>query len=128
MTVLAHSPVINDPRILALRKDFPGLHQTVRGQPLVYLDNAATAQMPQAVVDALIHYHTVDRANIHRAVHELGQRATESYDAVRGTVARFLNAPSEREIVFVRGTTEAILSLVSSDESSSTCTSRRCRG
>ena len=92
----------------SIRADFPGLHQTVRGKPLVYLDNAAPTQVPQSVLHALAEFHGQNRANIHRAVHELGQRATEAYDAVRGQVARFIGAPSERNIVFVRGTTEAI--------------------
>lgn len=91
-----------------IRACFPGLHQSVRGKPLVYLDNAATAQVPQQVLDAIQEFHGHNRANIHRAVHELGQRATESYDAVRGKVATFIGAPSERNIVFTRGTTEAI--------------------
>lgn len=91
-----------------IREAFPGLHQTVRGRPLVYLDNAATAQVPQSVIDAVGEFHGKNRANIHRAVHELGQRATEAYDSVRGRVANFIGAPSERNIVFVRGTTEAI--------------------
>lgn len=91
-----------------IRSEFPGLHQTVRGKPLVYLDNAATTQVPQAVLDELTNFHGNNRANIHRAVHELGQRATEAYDGVRERVAHFIGAPSERNIVFVRGTTEAI--------------------
>ena len=92
----------------AIRADFPGLHQEVRGKPLIYLDNAATTQVPQCVLDALSGFHGQNRANIHRAVHALGQRATEAYDSVRGKIAHFLGVPSERNIVFVRGTTEAI--------------------
>ena len=90
--------------IVSIREAFPGLNQAVRGKPLVYLDNAATTQVPQAVLDSLGNFHRNNRANIHRAVHELGQRATEAYDAVRQQVANFIGAPSERNIVFVRGT------------------------
>lgn len=92
----------------AVRRDFPGLHQQVHGHPLVYLDNAATAQVPQVVVDAIVGFHTRDRANVHRGVHELSQRATARYDAVREIAARFLNASDPHEIVFTAGTTDAI--------------------
>ncbi len=92
----------------AIRRDFPALAQAVHGKPLVYLDSAATALKPQAVIDAVTKVYAEDCANIHRAVHLLSQRATQSFEAVRGKVRRFLNARSEREVVFVRGTTEAI--------------------
>ncbi|HXR96524.1 MAG TPA: cysteine desulfurase [Terriglobales bacterium] len=91
-----------------VREDFPLLRQTIDGQPLAYLDNAATTQKPQPVIDALMRFYTEDCSNIHRSVHRLGERATEQYEAARGKVRKFLNAASEREIVFVRGTTEAI--------------------
>ncbi len=91
-----------------LREDFPILRQKVHGKPLVYLDNAATTQKPRQVLDALAHYYTTDNANIHRAVHRLGQRATEAYEAARVKVQRFLGASEPREIVFTRGATEAI--------------------
>jgi cysteine desulfurase/selenocysteine lyase len=91
-----------------LRQDFPILSQRVRGKPLVYLDNAATSQKPRAVIDAISRFYTAENANIHRGVHYLSERATVAYDAVREQVARFLNAGSAREIVFTRGTTEAI--------------------
>ncbi len=90
------------------RRDFPILRETVRGKPLVYLDNAATTQKPQAVVDAERDYYLHLNANVHRGVHDLSQRATDAYEAARATACRFLNAASDREIVFVRGTTEAI--------------------
>lgn len=90
-----------------LRRDFPALEQLVHGRPLVYLDNAATTQKPRAVLDALLGFYTRDCANVHRGVHELSQRATEAYEGARRTVARFLNA-APSEIVFTRGTTEAI--------------------
>ena len=90
------------------RKDFPGLHQDVKGNPLVYLDNAASAQKPQRVIDAVSQLYAHDYANIHRGVHELSQRATRAYEGARLTAQRFVNASSEREIIFVRGTTEAI--------------------
>jgi cysteine desulfurase/selenocysteine lyase len=91
-----------------IRKDFPALHQQVHGHPLVYLDNAATTQKPQAVIDALSAYYSADNANVHRGVHLLSERATEAYEGARGRIQRFINARHSREIVFVRGTTEAI--------------------
>jgi len=94
--------------VMKIRKDFPVLAQTVHGKPLVYLDNAATTQKPQAVIDTLVRYYTTENANIHRGVHTLSQLATEDYEGARGKVRRLLNAREDREIVFVRGTTEAI--------------------
>jgi cysteine desulfurase/selenocysteine lyase len=94
--------------LLHLRKDFPALHQKVYGKPLVYLDNAATTQKPKAVMDALHRFYTLDCSNVHRAVHALSDRATQSYEAARATVKQFINAKSSREIIFVRGATEAI--------------------
>jgi cysteine desulfurase/selenocysteine lyase len=91
-----------------IREDFPILHQQVHGRPLVYLDNAATTQKPQAVIDALAGYYTADNANVHRGVHLLSERATEAYEGARARIQRFLNAADPREIVFLRGTTEAI--------------------
>src|SRR5262245_53333460 len=94
--------------VAVVRLDFPILRQRIHGKPLVYLDNAATTQKPQAVLDALIHYYVEENANVHRGVHALSGRATDSYEAARETVRRFLNAADANEIVFVRGTTEAI--------------------
>ncbi len=91
-----------------VRADFPILRQKVRGKPLAYLDNAATTQKPEAVIQAIDRYYREDNANIHRGVYLLSQRATDQYERARKTVQRFLNAASEREIVFTRGTTEAI--------------------
>ena len=91
-----------------IRADFPILRQHVRGKPLVYLDNAATSQKPQAVIDAVTRFYTAENANIHRGVHFLSERATEAYDQVREKVARFVNAASSREIIFTKGTTEGI--------------------
>ncbi len=99
--------------VARIREDFPVLKQTVHGKPLVYLDSAATAQKPSCVVDAIRHFHEVDCANIHRGVHELSQRSTASYEEARAKVKRFLNSRSKNELIFVRGTTEAI-NLVSS--------------
>jgi len=96
-----------------IRRDFPILHQKVHGKPLVYLDNAATGQKPLAVIDAERDFYLHDNANIHRGVHELSERATRKYEAVRGKIQRLLNAREVHEIVFVRGTTEA-LNLVAS--------------
>lgn len=90
------------------RDDFPVLRETVHGKPLVYLDNAATTQKPQVVIDAEAAFYTHTNANVHRGVHTLSQRATDQYEAARDTVRRFINAAATEEIVFVRGTTEAI--------------------
>jgi cysteine desulfurase/selenocysteine lyase len=91
-----------------LRKDFPALQREMRGKPLVYLDNAATTQKPRAVLEAERRFYEEENANVHRAVYELSERATRDYEAARERVARFLNAAEPREIVFTRGTTEAI--------------------
>jgi len=93
--------------IAHFRAQFPILHQTVNGKPLVYLDNAATSQKPQRVIDAINKYYSAYNSNIHRGAHHLAQLATEAYENSRTTIARHLNA-SEREINFVRGTTEAV--------------------
>ncbi len=92
-----------------LRQDFPILAQTVYGdKPLIYLDNAATSQKPQVVIRALTEYYERYNANVHRALHYLGEQATARYEATRGKTARFIGAPDERQIVFTRGTTESI--------------------
>ncbi|MDZ4339812.1 MAG: cysteine desulfurase [candidate division NC10 bacterium] len=113
------SPSVREERLTAfeverLRKDFPVLGQPVRGKPLVYFDNAATSQKPQAVIDAVHHFLSSYNSNVHRGVHQLSQRATEAYEHARETVRRFLNAAAAREIIFVRGTTEAINLVASS--------------
>jgi cysteine desulfurase/selenocysteine lyase len=90
------------------RSDFPILSTTVRGKPLVYLDNAATSQKPRRVIEAMSEFYTTGNANIHRGVHYLSEQATAAFEEVRQKVARFLGAPSPDEIVFTRGTTEAI--------------------
>jgi len=91
-----------------IRADFPILRRTVRGRPLVYLDNAATTQKPQAVLDALIRYYTEINANVHRGVHQLSELATDAYEGSRDKVRAFVNASSVQEIVFTRNATEAI--------------------
>ncbi|HUB33488.1 MAG TPA: cysteine desulfurase [Bryobacteraceae bacterium] len=91
-----------------IREDFPVLKQSIHGKPLVYLDSAATAQKPYAVVEAIRKFHEVDCANIHRGVHELSQRSTAAYEETRGKARRFLNARNKSELIFVRGTTEGI--------------------
>jgi len=91
-----------------VRRDFPILRQQVHGRPLVYLDNAATTQKPQVVLDALSRYYTQTNSNVHRGVHRLSELATEAFEGARETVRRFLNAPSAREIVFTRNATESI--------------------
>jgi cysteine desulfurase/selenocysteine lyase len=92
----------------AIRKDFPILQESFNGRPLVWLDNAATTQKPQAVIDRLAYFYAHENSNVHRAAHQLAARATDAYEAARETVRRFLNASSTKEIVFVRGTTEGI--------------------
>ncbi len=92
----------------AVRNDFPILQQTVNGKPLVYLDNGATTQKPQAVIDALVHYYQQDNANVHRGAHALADRATHQFEAARTTVRHFLNAGDDSEIIWTKGTTEGI--------------------
>jgi cysteine desulfurase/selenocysteine lyase len=94
--------------VTRIRADFPILSREVNGKPLVYLDNGASAQKPQVVIDAMTQAYSMEYANVHRGLHYLSNLATEKYEAVRGIVRRFLNAPSEEEIVFTTGTTEAI--------------------
>jgi cysteine desulfurase/selenocysteine lyase len=91
-----------------IRQDFPILNQNIGKHPLVYFDNAATSQKPQQVLDALNHYYKQDNSNVHRGLHELSSRATEAYEAARKKVATYLGAESEEQIIFTRGTTEAI--------------------
>ena len=91
-----------------IRADFPILHMKVQGQPLIYLDNAASSQMPQQVIDRLVRYQTTQHANIHRAVHTLSEIATAEYEEARRKLQRFIHAPDEREVIFTSGTTEAI--------------------
>jgi len=91
-----------------IRRDFPILQERVNGRPLIWLDNAATTQKPQSVIDRLNHFYAHENSNIHRAAHELAARATDAYEAAREKVRRFLNASTVREIIFVRGATEGI--------------------
>ena len=105
-TTLRESPAKFD--VERIRKDFPVLDQKVHGKPLVYLDNAATSQKPLVVIEAEEHFYRRDCSNIHRGVHELSERATKSYEDARVTAQRFLSARDSKEIIFVRGATEAI--------------------
>ncbi|MEQ8802436.1 aminotransferase class V-fold PLP-dependent enzyme [Haliea sp.] len=91
-----------------IRLDFPILQQQVNGQPLVYLDNAATTQKPEAVIEAISHYYRHDNANVHRGAHTLSDRATVAFENARTTVARFINSPAPSQVIWVRGATEAI--------------------
>jgi cysteine desulfurase/selenocysteine lyase len=118
MTTLARSPLTSGRAALRevtagfdverIRADFPILHQEAHGHPLIYLDNAATSQKPKAVIDAIVQYYEGYNANIHRGVHYLSERATAEYEQARKTVQAFLHAARASEIIFVRGTTEAI--------------------
>ena len=105
MTTSNPAPILD---VSKIRADFPVLHQEVNGKPLVYMDTGATSQKPQSVIDALVRYYTEDNSNVHRGVHTLSQRATEDYDAARSTARQFLNAASDQEIIFVKGTTDGI--------------------
>ena len=110
MTIAANTlrPLATDFDARKIREDFPILKRKVHGKPLVYLDNAATTQKPQVVIDAIADYYRCDNSNIHRGVHTLSERATEAYEQARASVRNFLNAGDVRGIIFVRGTTEAI--------------------
>jgi cysteine desulfurase/selenocysteine lyase len=101
-------PAVAPLDVNAVRADFPILRQTVYGQPLVYLDNGATAQKPQVVIDRIATYYAQENSNVHRGVHFLSQQATEAYEAVRSKVRAWIHAPEDRQVVFTRGTTEAI--------------------
>jgi len=105
-TTAAKTEAVLDPA--TLKSDFPALDQRVAGKPLVYLDNAATTQKPRAVLDALQSYYTRDNANVHRGIHELSRRATEAYEGARSRLADFIGANEAAEVVWTRGTTEAI--------------------
>src|ERR1700679_4373973 len=91
-----------------LRADFPILDQQVHGHPLIYFDNAASSQKPRVVIETLSHYYEHDNANVHRGIHELSNRATNQFEASRVRVAKFINAKTDNEIIFTRGTTEGI--------------------
>ena len=110
MTVVQSRPEIAAPKldVMRLREDFPILKQQVHGKPLVYLDNAASAQKPLAVIEAIGDCYREDYSNIHRGVHMLSERLTSQYEAVRKEVQAFINAPSEKDCIFTRGTTEGI--------------------
>ncbi len=97
-----------------IRSDFPALHQEVYGVPLVYLDNAATSQKPRAVIERLVQYYQTENSNVHRGVHFLSQQASDDYERSRDLIARFINAPTARQVIFTRGTTDAINLVASS--------------
>ena len=104
----ALSATVGDVDIETIRRDFPILHQQINGHPLAFLDNGASSQHPNAVIDAIGRYYQHDHANVHRGVYTLSQRATEQYEGARDAVRQFVNARSTKEIIFTRGTTEAI--------------------
>ena len=108
MSAVANTQSSSSLDVEQLRRDFPILGQRVRNKPLVYLDNGATTQKPQSVIDAIASYYAAENANIHRGVHYLSQQATFAYERTRGRIRRFLNAADNSEIIFVRGTTEGI--------------------
>lgn len=100
--------IANDFDVHSIRKQFPALKREVKGKPLVYFDNAATTQKPQAVIDALVNYYSNYNANIHRGIHTLAEEATAAFEATRDTVQKFINAESREQIIFTGGTTEGI--------------------
>src|ERR1700716_4120440 len=101
--------------VARIRRDFPVLHRLVRAnKPLIYLDNAATTQKPQAVIDRLVRYYSEENSNVHRGVHYLSEVATAAYESARTTVKRFINAGDEKEIIFTKGTTDGINLVASS--------------
>jgi len=108
MSVAEANGAIDRTRLDTIRADFPILKLQVSGKPLVYLDNAASSQMPQQVIDRIVRYQTAEHSNIHRAVHYLSELATKEYEEARVKVQHFLNAKESREVIFTRGTTEAI--------------------
>src|SRR5215467_12845171 len=94
--------------VAAIRQQFPILNREVKGKPLIYLDNAATAQKPQVVIDALINYYTDYNSNVHRGIHTLAEEATMAFERTRDAAQQFINAGSREEIIYTRGTTEGI--------------------
>ncbi len=100
--------------IHSIRKDFPVLHQTIQGHPLVYFDNAATSQKPQIVIDAISDYYAGYNANIHRGIHTLAEKATVAFEETRETIRKFINANSLEEVIFIKGTTEGLNLIASS--------------
>lgn len=114
MTAISEAPPLRTLDVARIRDDFPILGMEVRGQPLVYLDNAATSQKPRSVIDALSRYYERENGNIHRGVHYLSEKATEQYDLTREAARRFFNATHGHEIIFTRGSTEGINLVASS--------------
>jgi len=104
-TAAAAAPAFDPAKV---REDFPILSRTVHGKPLAYLDNSATTQRPNAVIDAISNYYRTCNANVHRGVHQLSEEATDAYEGARQKVARFLNADATESIVFTRNTTESV--------------------
>jgi cysteine desulfurase/selenocysteine lyase len=114
VAVAAHAPLLQPFDVAAVRRDFPLLGRMVRGWPLAYLDNAATSQKPRTVIDCESHYYETLNANVHRGVHQLSQEATDAFEGARTKVQRFINAAHREEVLFVRGTTEAVNLVASS--------------
>lgn len=108
MALISYPKSMTDFPIEQIRADFPILAEKIRNKPLVYLDSAASCQKPKAVIDSLVHVYSHEYANIHRGVHTLSVRATDKFEGAREKVRQFINAKSDKEIVFVRGATEAI--------------------
>src|SRR5450432_3738173 len=106
--MIQSAPIQKGLDIYAIRQQFPILNREVKGKPLVYFDNAASSQKPQAVIDALVDYYSSYNANIHRGVYEIAARATDAFEEARAKVARFVNAAHSAEIIWTRNTTEAI--------------------
>src|SRR5512143_71201 len=106
---MAEAPtILKNLAVYRIRQQFPILNREVKGKPLIYLDNAATSQKPQSVIDTLVNYYTNYNANVHRGIHTLAEEATSAFEATRDAVQQFIHAASREEIIFTRGTTEGI--------------------
>ncbi len=108
MNILSPGTQLKPFNVAEIRKDFPILSRSVNGQPLIYLDNAASSQKPNQVLEAMDHYYQHTHANVHRGVHQLSQEATDIFELSRRTIASFIGAPSDAEVIFTKGTTESI--------------------
>ena len=116
MTGIGTRSAVTPLDVARIRGDFPVLSRTVHGKPLVYLDNAASSQMPRQVIDRLVRYQTTQHANVNRGVHYLSETATFEYEEARRKLRRFINAREEREVIFTSGTTDAINLVMRSEE------------
>src|ERR1044071_7412593 len=106
--MIESAPMTEKLDVEAIRRQFPVLDREVKGKPLIYLDNAATSQKPQVVIDALVNYYTNYNANIHRGIHTLAEEATAAFEATRDAVKEFIQSPTREQVIFTTGTTDGI--------------------